>query len=134
MNPMAMMEEFWALVTHVFRGARETVCRLVEGLLLAPRSRVTTALQTLVELPPKHYTTYHKFFYRGRWNVDFAGLRLLEKALPWAAHQRPVLVIDDSLFNHTSLAMFGSQVHHDNARSSRKIRQLGVGYRWVILS
>jgi hypothetical protein len=66
--------------------------------------------------------------------MDAVGLRLLKLALPFADKEQPVLVVDDSLFHHTSLKMFGSNVHHDHARSSRKIRQLGVGHRWVILS
>ncbi|ATB43550.1 hypothetical protein CYFUS_009030 [Cystobacter fuscus] len=81
----------------------------------------------------RHHAGFHRFFSRASWSIDHMGRLLLLRQVALAPG--PVrLALDDTLCTHKGPKVFGSGVHIDPVRSTRRTRLLTFGHVWVVLA
>jgi DDE superfamily endonuclease len=114
-----------------------TFLHLATGWCLSHRHRyVTEMIQAAGAVSDGHHSRYHRFFAHAAWSIDdlFESLAREVVATFYPEGTRIALGIDDTLCRKRGLAIFGTGMHHDPLRSSRKHVEVSWGHDWVILS
>lgn len=114
-----------------------TFATLVAGWVLCLGRRcVTRVVASAAERATKHWSTYHRFFRRARWEPDELFLRCAETVLVprLAASGKLVLAGDD-----TTCGKFGRRVayagyYRDAVRSTPQQKVLHWAHAWVLLT
>lgn len=83
----------------------------------------------------RHISAFHRFFSRGRWNLDAIGQVLFHLAAAWTPPDQPLfLLIDDTLARKSGKCIALGSMHHDPLLSTAKKPFLHFGHVWVVLA
>ena len=67
----------------------------------------------------KHFSAFHRFFSRAKWDLDAVGRRLALLLAARLYEDRPLVVlVDDTLQHRTGPRILGAGMHYDNAEST----------------
>ena len=109
---------------------------LLTGWILSQRRRfVTDLIITSDSIGKRHFSAYHRFFSRAKWNIDDLWRQLAEMLVARFVGPDAVILIagDDTLCRKRGLNLFGAGMHHDPLISSKAKKLVRWGHDWVIL-
>src|SRR3954467_13383774 len=114
-----------------------TFLHIATGWCLSHRHRyVTEMIQAAGAVSDGHHSRYHRFFAHAAWSIDdlYESLAREVVATFYPEGTTIPLAMDDTLCRKRGLTIFGTGMHHDPLRSSRKHVEVSWGHDWVILS
>jgi len=95
--------------------------------------RITDALRAAGTSATKHYSSYYRFFSRGRWSLDDLGLALLRLVLKTLSVDEAELVLDDTLTRRTGKKVALATMHADPLLKKRSRGRLFASYGHVFV-
>lgn len=95
--------------------------------------QITRMIQAGGAVGSKHFSCFHRFLSRARWDADDLGAVILKLAEPWLPDVVEAL-IDDTLCHRGGPRIFGVAMHHDGVNSNRGWSRLACGHNWVVLA
>jgi hypothetical protein len=99
------------------------------------RHTVTGTVRAAGAIEHKHICSFHRFFSRGRWDIDAVGLVLARLVLGLLEKQAPIrLIVDDTLGRHTGKRIAGASMHRDPLLSTATRVMFHWGHVWVVLA
>jgi len=108
----------------VFTGPSYSTFRLlVTGWILSVRHRyVTDLIISSDSVGNGHFSDYHRFFSRAKWDIDNLWKHLARLLIDHFVGSDAVIILagDDTLCRKRGLGLFGAGMHHDPLISSRK--------------
>jgi hypothetical protein len=109
---------------------------LIAGWVFCMGRRTVTGLITAAgAIGKKHFSCYHRFFSRAKWDLDSLGHIILKLALHFVPKDAVILLAtDDTLARKTGKRIWGAAMHHDPLRSTRRKHFFSFGHSWVVLS
>ena len=109
---------------------------LITGWVFCMGRRTVTGLITAAgAIGGKHFSCYHRFFSRAKWDLDSLGRIILGLALHFVPKNAVILLAaDDTLARKTGKRIWGAAMHHDPLRSTRRKHFFSFGHSWVVLS
>ncbi len=109
---------------------------LIAGWVFCMGRRTVTGLITAAgAIGKKHFSCYHRFFSRAKWDLDSLGRIVLGLALHFVPKDAVILLADDdTLARKTGKRIWGAAMHHDPLRSTRRKHYFSFGHSWVVLS
>jgi len=109
---------------------------LIAGWVFCMGRRTVTGLIIAAgAIGEKHFSCYHRFFSRARWDLDSLGRIVLGLALHFVPKDAVILLAaDDTLARKTGKRIWGAAMHHDPLRSTRRKHYFSFGHSWVVLS
>ncbi len=130
---MAMLEEFRAVFTS---PSYSTFCLMMTGWILSVRHRyVTDLIISSDSVWNGHFSDYHRFFSKAKWNIDSLWQRLATLLVAHLIGPDALIILagDDTLCRKRGLGLFGAGMHHDPLISSRAMKLVSWGHDWVTL-
>jgi hypothetical protein len=109
---------------------------LVAGWLHCPGRRTVTAVALAAGVVGRwHFSAFHRFFGRARWEPDALGRVVFRLALAWLPGDGPLFVlVDDTLARKRGKAIGLCSVHHDPLLSTVRKAFASYGHVWVIVA
>ncbi len=109
---------------------------LITGWVFCMGRRTVTGLIIAAgAIGEKHFSCYHRFFSRAKWDLDSLGRIVLGLALHFVPKDAVILLAaDDTLARKTGKRIWGAGMHHDPLRSTRRKHFFSFGHSWVVLS
>ncbi len=110
---MAMLEEFRAVFTS---PSYSTFCLMMTGWILSVRHRyVTDLIISSDSVWNGHFSDYHRFFSKAKWNIDSLWQRLATLLVAHLIGPDALIILagDDTLCRKRGLGLFGAGMHHD---------------------
>lgn len=95
--------------------------------------RMTDALRAAGASATKHYTSYYRFFSRGRWSLDELGLTLLGLLIRLFQLKTVTLALDDTLAHRTGKKVALASMHADSALKKQSRGRLFASYGHVFV-
>jgi len=96
--------------------------------------RVTDALRAAGPAATKHFTSYYRFFSRGRWSLDGLGLSLLALVLRLWRVEVVDLVLDDTLVRRSGKKVALGSMHGDPLLKQGGRPFSSYGHVYVVLA
>jgi hypothetical protein len=82
-----------------------------------------------------HFSVFHRFFSRARWDPQAVGKIVFRLALIWLPADQPLfLLVDDTLARKHGKAIALGSMHHDPLLSTVRKAFSSFGHVWVILA
>jgi hypothetical protein len=99
------------------------------------RHTVTGTVHAAGAIRHKPSCSFHRFFSRGRWDIDAVGLVLAGLVLGLVEKQAPIrLIVDETLGRHTGKRIAGASMHRDPLLSTVTRVMFHWGHVWVVLA
>lgn len=139
--PPLMVPESFALLLAAFASCFTaptygTFRYLVAGWVQCPgRHTVTGVALAAGVVGWRHFSVFHRFFSRARWEPDGLGRVIFGLALRWVPADQPLcLLVDDTLARKHGKAISLGSMHHDPLLSTVRKAFASFGHVWVILA
>jgi hypothetical protein len=83
----------------------------------------------------RHFSAFHRFFSRAKWDLDTVGQVVFRLALRWVPVEQPLyVVVDDTLARKQGKAIALGSMHHDPLLSTVRKAFSSFGHVWVVLA
>jgi SRSO17 transposase len=102
----------------------------IKGLLISGKYKHVTKIYLLGDRL-KHFTNYHRFLNRNKWDGMKLGLVLLKKLLSIFKPKELAFGLDDTLVRKFGPNIFGRGVHFDHSARGN-LAQFMKGHSWVV--
>ena len=141
LETLPLLPSFVTLLSHLRecfprRRTFENFVAIAFGWIMAQGTGTLSSALVAADLTEKkHWTTFYRFFNRGRWSVDALGLKVADLIVQRLVPEGDIVVaVDDTLHAKGGKNVFGAGTHHDPLTSTRSRAQFQFGHCWVVLA
>ena len=140
MSPLIVPETSEPLLAAIQPGfsapSYRNFCLLASGRIDCQGRRTITAVVLATgAVGTHHFSVFHRFFTRARWQLDAVGRVVFNLAPAWVPADQPLLVlVDDTLARKSGKSVSLATLHHDPLLLSARKPFCSFGHVWLVLA
>jgi SRSO17 transposase len=128
--PDSFLKLFDSLESVFTKPSYPYFLEFIKGILICGKRRCVTRFFRLSNLT-KHFTDYHRFLNRYRWDVEKLSFGFLKKLLLLLGPRDLAFALDDTLVSKYGPKIYGRGVHFDHANRGNLVQYV-KGHTWVV--